>query len=61
MQLNEILQVDAEQFAQLHDAGITVGSTVTVVNDNGTVRISSGNREVEINSDLAHAIRIERV
>jgi len=61
VQLNEILQVDAEQFAQLHDAGITVGSTVTVVNDNGTVRISSGNREVEINSDLAHAIRIERV
>lgn len=61
VQLNEILQVDSAQFAELHDAGITVGSTVTVINDNGSVRISSGNREVEINSELAHAIRIERV
>lgn len=61
VQLNEILQVDSAQFAELHDAGITVGSTVTMINDNGSVRISSGNREVEINSELAHAIRIERV
>ncbi|QGU04789.1 metal-dependent transcriptional regulator [Corynebacterium comes] len=61
VQINEILQVDAPQFAALHDAGITVGATVTVTNDNGTVTLSTGAAEVELDPDLAHAIRVEKV
>ena len=61
VQLNEILQVNAEQFQSLKDAGIVVGTTVTVTNDNGTVRISSGGGEVELLPELSHAIRVERV
>ncbi|MFC6145279.1 iron dependent repressor, metal binding and dimerization domain protein [Corynebacterium nasicanis] len=61
VQINEILQVDPEQFALLIDAGITVGSTVTVTHEGGTVRISSGAAEVEINPDLAHAVRVDIV
>jgi len=59
VQLNEILQVDVGQFASLVDAGVTVGSTVTVTHEGGTVRLSSGAGEVEIHPDLAHAIRVE--
>ncbi|RNE49304.1 iron dependent repressor, metal binding and dimerization domain protein [Corynebacterium alimapuense] len=61
VQLNEILQVDADQFSVLYDAGIAVGSRVSLVNDNGTVRISSGDRTVELAPDLAHAIRVELI
>ncbi len=61
VQLNEILQVHAEQFRALEEAGVFVGATVTVNNQNGTVRLSSGGREVELLPDLSHAIRVEKV
>lgn len=61
VQINEILQVDLPQFSALHDAGITVGATITVINNNGTVTLSTGAAEVEIHPDLAHAIRVEMV
>lgn len=61
VQINEILQVDPEQFALLVDAGITVGSTVTVTHEGGTVRLSCGAAEVTIHPDLAHAFRVEIV
>lgn len=61
LQLNEILQVDAEQFRKLEEAGICVGATVTVVTENGTVRLGSGGHEVELHPDLSHAIRIEKI
>ena len=61
VQLNEILQVDLEQFASLVDAGVTVGSTVTVTHEGGTVRLSCGAAEVTIHPDLAHAVRVEIV
>ncbi|MCS5479125.1 FeoA domain-containing protein [Corynebacterium sp. YIM 101645] len=61
VQINEILQVDLPQFSALHDAGIIVGTTVTVTNNNGTVTLSTGAAEVEIHPDLAHAIRVEMV
>ena len=54
-------QVDPEQFALLVDAGITVGSTVTVTHEGGTVRLSCGAAEVTIHPDLAHAVRVEIV
>lgn len=58
-QINEILQVDASQFRELYEAGIVVGAAVTVVNDNGTVTITTDNgATVELVDDLAHAIRI---
>ncbi len=58
-QINEILQVDASQFRELYEAGIVVGAAVTVVNDNGTVTITTDNGgTVELVDDLAHAIRI---
>ncbi|KXI19291.1 diphtheria toxin repressor [Corynebacterium sp. CMW7794] len=58
-QINEILQVDASQFRKLYEAGIVVGAAVTVVNDNGTVTMTTDNgATVELVDDLAHAIRI---
>lgn len=58
-QINEILQVDASQFRELYEAGIVVGAAVTVVNDNGTVTMTTDNgATVELIDDLAHAIRI---
>lgn len=60
VQINEILQVDPAQFRQLESAGIRVGSTVTVLNSKGTVTITSETgHEVELDDDLAHAIRVE--
>ena len=61
VQLNEILQVDLEQFARLVDAGIGVGATVTVTHEGGTIRLSSGGSDVELNPELAHAVRVELV
>ena len=58
VQINEILQVDPEQFALLVDAGITIGSTVTVTHEGGTIRLSCGAAEVTIHPDLAHAVRV---
>ncbi|MEX3516063.1 iron dependent repressor, metal binding and dimerization domain protein [Corynebacterium camporealensis] len=61
VQINEILQVDADTFRELHAAGIQVGAEVTVVNHNGaiTLKTDSG-APVELLDDLAHAIRIEK-
>ncbi|AKE39331.1 Iron (Metal) dependent repressor, DtxR family [Corynebacterium camporealensis] len=61
VQINEILQVDADTFRELHTAGIQVGAEVTVVNHNGaiTLKTDSG-AQVELLDDLAHAIRIEK-
>ena len=58
-QINEILQVDPSQFRELYEAGIVVGAAVTVVNDNGTVTMTTDTgATVELVDDLAHAIRI---
>lgn len=59
VQLNEILQVDTEQFAALQKAGIVIGATVNIVNDHGRVRISRDGEEVELIDDLCHAVRVE--
>ncbi|AKK08967.1 iron (metal) dependent repressor, DtxR family [Corynebacterium testudinoris] len=61
VQLNEILQVDIEQFALLRDAGIQVGDTATVTNSNGSVVLTAGSEEVKVSPELAHAIRVERL
>ena len=61
VQLNEILQVDLEQFGRLVAAGIGVGATVTVTHEGGTVRLSSGGSDVELTPELAHAVRVELV
>lgn len=42
IQINEILQVDVDQFAALMDAGITVGAVCSLDNRNGRVYLGSG-------------------
>ncbi|MGP6173008.1 iron dependent repressor, metal binding and dimerization domain protein [Corynebacterium sp. A21] len=59
VQLNEILQVDVVQFAELQKAGIVIGATVDIINDHGRVRITKDEHEVELMDDLCHAVRIE--
>ncbi|WP_156231070.1 metal-dependent transcriptional regulator [Corynebacterium occultum] len=59
VQLNEILQVDVAQFEALRQAGISIGTTIDIVNDHGRVRISKNGYEVELIDDLCHAVRIE--
>lgn len=59
-QINEILQVDANEFRKLMAAGMTVGASVTVTNDDNTIIISSDEGgSVELDNELAHAVRIE--
>ncbi|MDO4928530.1 MAG: iron dependent repressor, metal binding and dimerization domain protein [Corynebacterium sp.] len=59
VQINEILQVDHEQFAALIDAGITVGSEVELHSHDGHIVLSKDGNEVELLDDLCHAVRIE--
>lgn len=58
VQLNEILQVDAEQFRELYAAGMTVGEIVTVINDDGQIALRRGEHEVQLCYDLCHAVRV---
>lgn len=61
VQLNEILQVDQEQFKALTAAGVSVGTIVDVINDHGRVAVSHNGHTVELIDDLAHAIRVDRL
>lgn len=61
VQVNEILQVDHEQFAALIDANITVGSDVELFSRDGHIVLSHNDVEVELLDDLAHAIRVEEI
>lgn len=61
VQLNEILQVDPEQFNALMKAGITVGSEVDFEHRDGQIRLINGDNAVELDDDLAHAVRIEEL
>ncbi|PRQ10520.1 metal-dependent regulator [Corynebacterium sp. 13CS0277] len=59
VQLNEILQVDSEQYRELTDAGIDVSTEVKVVCSQGQVKITYGDKVVELADDLSHAIRVD--
>jgi len=60
VQINEVLQADNSTFRALHTSGLHVGSPVTVVNNNGSITLSTGDGEtIELVDDLAHAIRVE--
>lgn len=60
VQINEVLQADNSTFRALHASGLHVGSPVTVVNNNGSITLSTGDGEtIELVDDLAHAIRVE--
>lgn len=62
VQLNEILQVDIEQFRALQEAGVTVGAEVGVINNAGAITITTDEgATVELSDDLAHAVRVESV
>lgn len=61
VQINEILQVDVEQFRALLDADITVGTEVLLEHHDRVVRLIHGDKTVELIDDLAHAIRIEEL
>ena len=60
VQINEVLQADSSTFRALHTSGLHVGSPVTVVNNNGSITLSTEDGEtIELVDDLAHAIRVE--
>ncbi|WKE59306.1 metal-dependent transcriptional regulator [Corynebacterium tuberculostearicum] len=60
IQVNEILQVDDETFKELTNAGIQVGAKVSVVNNSGTITLSTPDGgSVVLSDDLAHAVRLE--
>lgn len=61
VQLNEILQVDLEQFQALTDAGVEIGTEVDIINEQGRVVITHNGSSVELIDDLAHAVRVEKV
>lgn len=61
VQINEILQVDTDQFQALIDADIRIGTTVTLSEVDGRVIITHGEKAVELIDDLAHAVRIEEI
>ncbi|APT84899.1 iron dependent repressor, metal binding and dimerization domain protein [Corynebacterium aquilae] len=61
VQLNEILQVDAEQYRELTSAGIGIGSVVDVVCSQGQVKMTHDGKVVELADDLSHAIRVDVV
>lgn len=59
IQVNEILQVDPDQFKQLQRAGIHVGTVVEMEHRDGRVKLFFENNVVELLDDLAHAVRVE--
>ncbi len=61
VQINEILQVDPEQFNALLRAGISVGSEVDFEHRDGLIRLTNGENSVDLDDDLAHAVRIEEL
>ncbi|GAB3591008.1 Diphtheria toxin repressor [Corynebacterium faecale] len=61
VQLNEILQVDQEQFQILTAAGIKMGTEVEITNEQGRVMITHNGMVVELIDDLAHAVRVEKI
>ena len=61
VQLNEILQVDDEQYRELTNAGITVGAEVDVLYARGLVRVTTDVATIDLDEDLSHAIRVDFV
>lgn len=61
VQINEIFQVETDQFTQLLDADIRVGSEVEIVDRDGHITLSRNGKDVELIDDLAHTIRIEEL
>lgn len=61
VQINEIFQVETDQFTQLLDADIRVGSEVEIVDRDGHITLSHNGKDVELLDDLAHTIRIEEL
>ncbi|KKO80080.1 MULTISPECIES: metal-dependent transcriptional regulator [Corynebacterium] len=60
VQINEVLQADNSTFHELYSCGIQVGSKVTVVNESGTITLTTeSGHTVELVDDLAHAIRVK--
>ncbi|HIX79892.1 MAG TPA: FeoA domain-containing protein [Candidatus Corynebacterium faecipullorum] len=60
VQINEVLQADNSTFHDLYACGIQVGSHVTVVNESGTIRLTTkSGHTVELVDDFAHAIRVK--
>ena len=60
IQINEILQVDEATFRDLAEAGIRIGTEVTVVNNGGTISLTTpSGKVITLSDDLAHAVRVE--
>ncbi|MBK4161432.1 metal-dependent regulator [Corynebacterium macginleyi] len=60
IQINEILQVDEATFRELVRAGIRIGTEVTVVNNDGTISLTTDEgTTVTLADNLAHAVRVE--
>nr|WP_269208596.1 FeoA domain-containing protein [Corynebacterium aquatimens] len=60
VQINEILQLDSEQYTSISRLGFHLGLTVTIDEDErGMIRLASDDgHEIELSHDLAHAIRV---
>ncbi|MBK4167144.1 metal-dependent regulator [Corynebacterium macginleyi] len=60
IQINEILQVDEATFRELVRAGIRIGTEVTVVNNDGTISLTTDEgTTITLADNLAHAVRVE--
>lgn len=60
IQINEIIQVNEEQFRELEAAGMLPGAEVTVHAGKKTVTLTNdAGIEIELEDSLAHALRIE--
>nr|CCG27915.1 diphtheria toxin repressor [Corynebacterium diphtheriae] len=61
VQINEIFQAETDQFTQLLDADIRVGSEVEIVDRDGHITLRHNGKDVELIDDLTHTIRIEEL
>lgn len=61
LQINEILQVNKEEFHLLTTADIHVGSIVTITNHKGVVVLSHDNKQVQLDESMGHAIRVRQL
>ena len=58
-QINEIIQYDGNAFKNLFDAGMNVGTDVTVRQEGGVVTLTNAEGgTVQLADDYAHAIRV---
>ncbi len=61
LQINEILQVNKPEFQRLANAGVHVGSVVTLTHHKGIVVLSHNDQQVQLDESMGHAIRVRQL